>query len=96
MLSKKEERYLNKIWTTTKHPAAYTGPYKLYQIVKAEGKHKICLCRIKQILSDTDAYLQIRVQRKFILKTSYIITDSTDSIWDGDLQDVKKKHVEGQ
>ena len=88
MLSKKEERYLNKIWTTTKHPAAYTGPYKLYQIVKAEGKHKIGLRRIKQFLSDTDAYsLQKRVQRKFVRR--HMITDSIDSIWDGDLQDVK-------
>lgn len=44
--------------------------------------------RIKQFLSDIDAYsLQKRVQRKF--KRRHIITDSIDTIWDGDLQDVR-------
>lgn len=56
MLSNEEERYLKKIWTDTTQPAAFSGPYKLYQIVKREGKHKIGLQRIKQFLSDTDAY----------------------------------------
>lgn len=88
MLSKEEERYLKKIWTNTKHPAAFNGPYKLYQVVKREGKHNIGLHRIKQFLSDTDTYsLQKRVQRTFLRR--HIITDSIDSIWDGDLQDVK-------
>jgi hypothetical protein len=88
MLSKEEERYLKQIWTNTKHPAAYSGPYKLYQVVKRDGKHKIGLHRIRQFLSDIDAYsLQKKVQRKF--KRRHIITDSIDSIWDGDLQDVK-------
>ena len=88
MLSTEEERYLRKIWTNTQHPAAYSGPLKLYQVVKREGKHKIGLQRIKQFLSDIDAYsLQKRVQRKF--KRRHIITDLIDSIWDGDLQDVK-------
>lgn len=88
MLSNEEERYLKKIWTDTTQPAAFSGPYKLYQIVKREGKHKIGLQRIKQFLSDIDAYsLQKRVQRKF--KRRHIITDSIDTIWDGDLQDVR-------
>lgn len=44
--------------------------------------------RIKQFLSDTDAYsFQKRVQRKF--KRRHIISDSIDSIWDGDLQDAR-------
>lgn len=39
-------------------------------------------------MSDTDANsLQKRVQRKF--KRLHFITDSIDSIWDGDLQDVR-------
>lgn len=40
MLSNEEERYLKKIWTDTTQPAAFSGPYKLYQIVKREGKRK--------------------------------------------------------
>lgn len=88
MLSNEEERCLKKLWTDTTQPAAFSGPYKLYQIVKREGKHKIGLQRIKQFLSDTDAYsLKKRVQRKF--KRRHIITDSIDIIWDGDLQDVR-------
>lgn len=44
--------------------------------------------RVKQFLSDTDANsLQKRVQRKF--KRRHIITDSINTIWDGDLQDVR-------
>jgi hypothetical protein len=88
MLSKEEERYLRNIWTNTKQPAAFSGPNKLYQVVKREGNHKIGLHRIKQFLSDIDAYsLQKRIQGKF--KRRHIITDSIGSIWDGDLQDVK-------
>lgn len=87
-LSNDEERYLNEIWTDTKQPATFSGPYKLYQIVKREGKYKIALQRIKQFLSDTDAYsLQKKVHRKF--KRSHIITDLINTIWDGDLQDVR-------
>lgn len=73
MLSEKEERYLKNIWTDTKHPAAYSGPYKLNQVVKREGKYTISLYRIRQFLTDTDAYsLQKRVQRKF--KRRHIVT----------------------
>jgi hypothetical protein len=47
MLSKEEERYLKKIWTNNRHAAAFAGPYKLFEIVKKEGKHEIGLHRMK-------------------------------------------------
>ncbi|KAJ8314916.1 hypothetical protein KUTeg_007066 [Tegillarca granosa] len=64
MLTSEEEDYLKSILTDPNHPGA--GPQKLYLIVKKEGKYKIGLTRIKQFLSDQDAYsLQKRVQRNF-------------------------------
>jgi hypothetical protein len=88
MLSKEKERYLEKIWTDVNHPAAFVGPHKMYQIIKKEGKHKIGLRFIKRFLSSTDAYsLQKRVQRNF--KRRHIVVDTIDTLWDGDLQDVR-------
>lgn len=87
-LTKEQQAYLENIWTDVKKPSSYTGPYKLYQVVKKEGKYKIGLKAIKQFLSDLESYsLQKRVQRKFPRR--HILTDSIDSIWDGDLQDVR-------
>lgn len=87
-LTKEQQTYLENIWTDVKKAASFAGPYKLYQIVKKEGKHKIGLKAIKQFLSDLESYsLQKRVRRKFTRR--HILTDSVDSIWDGDLQDVR-------
>lgn len=79
---------MENIWTDVKKPSSYTGPYKLYQVVKKEEKYKIGLKAIKQFLSNLESYsLQKRVQRK--IPQRHILTDSIDSIWDGDLQDVR-------
>ena len=87
-LTEEQRGYLESIWTNVKHTAAFSGPYKLYQIVKKEGKHKIGLKGIREFLSDLEPYsLQKRVQRKFPRR--HILTDSIDTIWDGDLQDVR-------
>lgn len=84
-LTKEQQAYLENIWTDVKKPSSYTGPYKLYQVVKKEGKYKIGLKAIKQFLSDLESYsLQKRVQKK--CPRRHILTDSIDSIWDGDLQ----------
>jgi hypothetical protein len=88
MLLKEKQRYLEKIWSDVKHPGAFAGPEKLYAIVKKEGKHKNRLRFIKHFLSNMDAYsLQKRVQRKF--KRRHIVVDTIDTLWDGDLQDVR-------
>lgn len=39
--------YLHTIWYDHKHLASYSGPDKLYKIVKEEGKFKIGQTRIK-------------------------------------------------
>lgn len=88
MLSPEEEEYLHSIWTDPKHPGSFSGPDKLYKVVRKEGKFKIGLRRIKQFLSDQDAYsLQKRVQKNF--KRNHVIVDGIDTQWDADLMDVK-------
>ena len=88
MLTSNEQHYLESLWTDPKHPASYTGPFKLYQFVKKEGKFKIGLRRIKQFLSNQDAYsLQKRVQRKF--KRRSVVVSGIDAQWDADLMSVQ-------
>lgn len=88
MLSHKEKQYLTDIWTNPKHPASFSGPGKLYDYVKKDGKFKISLRSINQFLSKTEAYsLQKRVQRKF--KRSPVIVETIATQWDGDLCDVR-------
>ena len=55
-MTKEQQAYLENIWTDVKKAASFAGPYKLYQVVKIEGKHKIGLKAIKQFLSDLDSY----------------------------------------
>jgi len=82
MLTPEKEQYLESIWTDPKHPAAYSGPNKFYQLVRREGKYKIGLATIRQFLSDKDAYsLQKRVQRNF--KRRHVIVQGIDTQWDG-------------
>ncbi|KAJ8297847.1 hypothetical protein KUTeg_024378, partial [Tegillarca granosa] len=88
MLTAEEQDYLKSIWTDPKHAGSFAGPEKLYKIVRREGKFNIGLRRIRQFLSDQDAYsLQKRVQRKF--PRNHIVAEGIDSQWDCDLMDVK-------
>jgi len=88
MLTPEQQEYLETIWSDPKYSAAFSGPQKLYQWVKKEGKYKIGLATIRQFLADKDAYsLQKRVQRKF--KRRRVIVQGIESQWDGDLMDVK-------
>lgn len=88
MLSQEEKEYLERVWTDPRYSAAFSGPLKLYQFVKRQGKHKIGLRRIRQFLSNNEACsLQKRVQRKF--KRTHVVVQGIDSQWDADLMDVK-------
>ncbi|KAJ8307844.1 hypothetical protein KUTeg_014627 [Tegillarca granosa] len=88
MLTAEEQDYLKSIWTDPKHAGSFAGPEKLYKIVRREGKFNIGLRRIRQFLSDQDAYsLQKRVQRKF--PRNHIVAEGIDTQWDCDLMDVK-------
>jgi transposase InsO family protein len=95
VLTEEQRNYFKNIWTNVNHVASYVGPYKLYQVVKREGKYKIGLRNIRQFLSDLESYsLQKRVHRKFPRR--YILTDSIDIIWDGNLQDVRNISKENE
>ena len=88
MLSSQEKQYLEDIWSDPKHPAAFSGPEKLYKFVKKDGQFKIGLSAINRFLSSLEAYsLQKRVQRKF--KRSPVLVEGIDAQWDGDLMDVR-------
>ena len=55
MSIKEKDKYMTDIWTDAQHPAAFTGPEKLYQIIRKEGKFKIGRGTIKQFLEKKDA-----------------------------------------
>ncbi|KAJ8317946.1 hypothetical protein KUTeg_003037 [Tegillarca granosa] len=91
MLTVDEENYLRRIWTAPKHAGSFTGPEKLYHIVKKERKYKIGVYRIKQFLADQDSHsLQKRVQRKF--KRNHIIVQGIDTQCDVDMQSLAKSN----
>lgn len=79
--------YLKSIYYDPKQPASFTGPEKLYQIVKKHGKYKISRNKIKRWLRDQDVYtLHKDVKRRFTRRK--IITSGVDIQWGADLADV--------
>ena len=77
-------KYLEKIYFDTSRAGALTGPDKLYQIVKKEGKYKISRNRIKQWLNDRDEYSSSRdIKRKF--PRQKIISSGVNVQWGLDL-----------
>jgi len=83
----KDEDYLASIYYDPKHPGSYSGPTKLLQVVRQEGKHKIGLGRIKKWLSAQETYtLHRSVQHK--IKRNKVIVEGLDDQWDMDLMDM--------
>ena len=88
-MQSKVEDYLKKIWYNPRHPASFSGPSKLFQVVKEEGKYNIGLFRIKQFLQNQDAYsLQKKVRRKGF-KRRRVVVQGVDFQWEADLMDVQ-------
>ena len=82
------ETYLRKIYYNPKNPGSFSGPIKLYNIVKKEGKYDISLQQIRKWLQNQDAYsLQRPVKRKF--KRNKVIVGGLNDIWDIDLASVE-------
>lgn len=78
--------YLHKIWYDPEHIASFTGPDKLYRIVKEEGKYKIGRHKIKQWLQDQDSYGLSRNLNRHFPRTKYVV-NTIDSLWEIDLAD---------
>lgn len=79
--------YLRHLYYTPGNQGALSGPEKLYQAVKEDGKYKISRAKIKQFLNNEDAYSLL----KFIRQTfprSMVVVNMIDSMWDGYLADV--------
>lgn len=79
--------YLESIYTDPKKPGSFSGPEKLYATVKAEGKYKIGLHRIKKWLKTQEPYtLTHAVRRK--IRRNEVVVEGLDSQWDCDLMDM--------
>ena len=86
------EKYLEKIYKDPKHPASFSGPLKLYQAVKNEGKFNIGKGRITTWLRGNSTYTFNRIaHRKF--KRNSVVVEGIDSLWDADLIDLANYSV---
>lgn len=79
--------YLKSIYFDVNCPASFTGPGKLYQFVKSQGKYNISRNKIKHWLQEQDVYtLHKDIKRKFSRRR--IITSGVDIQWGADLASV--------
>ena len=79
--------YLKDIYYNPKHPAAFSGPTKLHNVLKNDGRYNVGVQKIRQWLQDQDSYsLQQQTKRKS--KRNRVISDGIDALWDVDLADV--------
>ena len=80
------DEYLASIYYDVKHPASYSGPSKLYKVVKAAGK-EFTLKQIKEWLKSQETYtLHRQARHKF--PRNKVIVDGIDDQWDMDLMDM--------
>jgi hypothetical protein len=84
MTDKEKRDYVQKIWTDPAHPASFSGPEKVYQIIRKEGRYNIRLGTIKKMLSNKETYtVQKPARQKF--PRSRVIVSGLNAQWDGDL-----------
>ena len=83
------EDYLKTIYYDPKHPGAFSGPQKLYKVVKSEGKFDVGMDRIRQFLHNQESYsLHKPVRRRF--QRNHDVSAGKDDLWMADLIDMKK------
>ena len=80
------DEYLASIYYDPKNSASYTGPTKLYRVVRAAGK-KITLKQIREWLKGQEAYTLHR-QARHRFPRNRVIVDGIDEQWDVDLMDM--------
>ena len=83
------ENYLKNIYYNPSKPASFSGPDKLYQFVKKDGKYMISKYRIRKWLQREEAYSLQREARK-PPKRSRIVVAGIDDQWSADLMDMVK------
>jgi hypothetical protein len=83
------EDYLKTIYYDPKHPGAFSGPQKLYTVVKSEGKLDIGMHRIRKFLHNQESYsLHKPVRRR--LRRNHVVSAGKDDLWMADLIDMVK------
>ncbi|XP_053374868.1 uncharacterized protein LOC128547146 [Mercenaria mercenaria] len=83
------ENYLKRIYFDPSHPASFSGPQKLYKVVKEEGKFNIGMHRIRKFLHDQESYsLHKPVRRRF--QRNHVVSSGKDDLWMADLIDMVK------
>lgn len=81
--------YLKDIYYNPSHPASFSGPQKLYKVVKNEGKFNIGMYKIRKFLHNQESYsLHKPVRRRF--QRNHVISAGKDDLWMADLMDMVK------
>ena len=83
------ENYLKNIYYNPSNPASLSGPDKLYQFVKKDGKYIISKYRIRKWLQKEEAY-SLQREARSPQKRSRIVVAGIDDQWSADLMDMVK------
>lgn len=79
--------YLKKIYFDPGHPASFSGPRKVYNLVRKAG-YSPSFRYIKQWVQDQEAYsIHKPVRRKF--QRNRVVVSGKDILWDADLGDMQ-------
>ena len=81
------QTYLQSIYYDPKHPGSLTGPKKLYEAIRAEGKYTLSLAKIKTWLKGQETYTMTRQVRRKFPRRHYVV-EGLDSRWQSDLMDM--------
>ena len=82
------ERYLKRIYTDPKHPAAYGGVEAVFRAAKGDGK-TYTRKQIQQWLNTQDAYTLHKPKRHKFPRRKFVVS-GMDHQWQADLMDVSK------
>lgn len=83
------EDYLKQIYYDPSKPASFSGPDKLYNFVKKDGKYTISKYKIRKWLQRQEPYSLQRAIRK-PRQTTHINVAGIDDQWSADLMDMVK------
>jgi transposase InsO family protein len=84
-----DDQYLRNIYTNPSHPASFTGPEKLKQVVDREGIRDISRKKIRSFLLKQDSYTVNRPVRH-AFKRNHVVTRGISDLLDVDLSDFSR------
>ena len=83
-----KQKYLEEMYFNPSHAGSFSGPEKLYQAVREDGKFRIGRKTIKRFLQNQEEYaLQRDIKRK--RKRRRVVVSGIDSQWGADLANVE-------